>query len=157
MKRIIRWTIILGILGGLGWLGSGPVITYWQERNRITYREAAVTRGKITAVVNATGTIKPVRQVSVGAFVGGPIVKIYVDYNAAVEKDEILAKIDPQLYDAAVLRDQASLALSKAGVLKAEAQLKQAENNLHRAEALRTENKTFISAQEMDQFKYTHL
>jgi HlyD family secretion protein len=157
MKRLIRWTIIFGVIGTLIWLTSWPVATYLQERSRITYREAPVTRGKIVAVVNATGTIKPVRQVSVGSFVGGPIVKIYVDYNAAVTKDQILAKIDPQLYDAAVLRDSASLALSKASVLKAEAQLKQAERNLTRAEALRAENTSFISAQEMDQFKYTYL
>ncbi len=157
MKRIIRWTIILGVLGTLGWLGYAPVVTYFKERYRITYREAAVTRGKIVSVVNATGTIKPVRQVPVGSFVGGPIVNIYVDYNATVEKDQILAKIDPQLYQAAVSRDKASLALSKASVTKVEAQLKQAENNFHRAEALRAENKNFISNQEMDQFRYTYL
>jgi HlyD family secretion protein len=157
MKRLLRWLIILTVLGGLGWLAAGPIATYWQERNRITYREAAVTRGQIVAVVNATGTIKPVRQVTVGSFVGGPIIEIFVDYNAAVDKDQILAKIDPQLYEAAVARDKASLALSKAAVLKAEAQLKQAENNLHRAETLRAEKESFISAQEMDQFKFTYL
>lgn len=157
MRRVIRWTVILGVLSALGWAAAGPVATYWKEYSRITYREAAVTRGKIVSVVNATGTIKPVRQVTVGSFVGGPIVKIFVDYNAAVEKDQVLAKIDPQLYEAAVNRDKASLALSKASVAKVEAQLKQAENNFKRAEALRAENKNFISDQEMDQFRYTYL
>lgn len=157
MKRIIRWTIILGILGTLGWLAAGPAVMYWKEYYRTTYREAAVTTGRIVAVVNATGTVKPVRQVSVGSFVGGPIVKIYVDYNAAVAKEQVLAKIDPQLYEAAVSRDKASLALSKASVVKVEAQLKQAENNFHRAEALRAENKNFISDQDMDQFRYSYL
>jgi HlyD family secretion protein len=156
MKRLIRWAIILGILVGLGWLAAGPGLAYWKERNRINYREAAVTRGKIIAVVNATGTIKPVRQVTVGSFVGGPIIKINVDYNDLVTKDQVLAKIDPQLYEAAVARDRASLERSKADVQKAEAQLNQAKNNLARAESLRQQNKNFISDQEMDTFKYTY-
>jgi HlyD family secretion protein len=154
MRRIIRWTIVLGTLGLIGWLIAGPGVEYWKERNRVRYREAAVTRGKVVAVVNSTGTIKPVRSVNIGSFVGGPIIEINVDHNAEVKKDQVLAKIDPQLYDAAVARDKATFAKCKADVLRAKALLQQALNNEKRALALRAENKNFISDQEMDQFHF---
>ena len=157
MKRSMQWSIALVVLGLGGWLGTDFAVKYWQERTRVAYREAAVTRGAIVAVVNSTGTIKPVRLVPVGSFVGGPIIKILVDYNAEVAKDQILAIIDPQLYEAAAARDRASLARSIADVQRVEAQLQQADNNLKRAESLKAENKDFISAQEMDQFKYGYL
>ncbi len=63
MKRLIRWTIILGILGLIGWGITGPAATYFKERNRVIYREAEVTKGDIVAVVNSTGTVKPVLSV----------------------------------------------------------------------------------------------
>jgi HlyD family secretion protein len=157
MKRLIRWTIILGVLGGIGALAAGPMAVYLQERQRVHYREAAVTRGNIVAVVNATGTIKPVRLVQVGSFVSGPILEIYADHNAEVKKGDVLAKIDPQIYDAYVKRDQATLATQEAAVQRCDANLQQAINNDKRARALRAENRSFISDQEMDQYKFNRL
>jgi HlyD family secretion protein len=157
MKRVIRWSIVLGILGLAGWLVAGPAVTYWQERNRVSYREVEVTRGSIVAVVNATGTVKPVRSVNVGSFVSGPILEIYVDFNDEVKKDQILAKIDPQIYEAAFARDKATLATQKATVERVRANLQQARNNEKRSLALRAENASFISDQEMDQFKFGRL
>src|SRR5947207_484744 len=129
MKRLIRWAIVLGVLGTLGGLAAGPVLTYWHERQRVRFREAAVTRGTVIASVNSTGTIKPVRQVLVGSFVSGPILEIYVDYNAEVKKNDILAKIDLQIYEANTARDRAILATQQATVKRVNANLQQAINN----------------------------
>src|ERR1700720_809530 len=65
MKRLIRWVVILGILGGLGAVAYVPAVAYWKERTKVNFRVADVTRGKIIAVVNATGTVKPVLTVTV--------------------------------------------------------------------------------------------
>ena len=54
----------------------GPAVAYWRERGRVNWREAEVTRGNIVAVVNSTGTVKPVQSVSVSTFVSGPIESI---------------------------------------------------------------------------------
>ena len=133
MKRLIRWLAILGLLGLAGWVASIPAANYWKERRKVNYREAEVTRGRIVAVVNSTGTIKPVRSVLVGAFVSGPIKEIFVDFNSAVKKGQLLAKIDPLLYEANVARDKAVLATRKAEVERAKALLQQAKNDEQRA------------------------
>jgi HlyD family secretion protein len=157
MRRLIKWLVILGILGGIGWASYEPAARYWKERNRVVYREAEVTRGRIIAVVNSTGTVKPVQTVLVGAAVSGPITKCLVDFNDEVKKGDLMAQIDPRPYAASVARDRAALATSKAQVERARADLQKAKNDEARALALRAENKGFISETEVDQFKFTRL
>lgn len=157
MRRLIRWGIILGILGTIGWAVVVPGMAYMKERRRVTYREDAVSRGRIVAVVNSTGTVKPVLSVAVGSFVSGPIEKIFVDFNDEVKKGQVMAQIDPQIYKANVARDKAVLATRKADVDRVKAELQQAKNDESRAKALQAENTTFISAAEMDQFKFKRM
>src|SRR6266702_7477773 len=102
MKRLIWWLAILGVLGAGMWLISVPIGAYMKERNRVQYREDKVSRGKIVAVVNATGTVKPVQSVSIGSFVSGPIQEIKVDFNSPVKKDELLELVDQTTYKAAL-------------------------------------------------------
>jgi HlyD family secretion protein len=157
MKRLLRWAIILGVLIAVLSAVGGPVAAYFREKNRVRYREVDVTRGAVVAVVNSTGTVKPVQSVSVGTFVSGPILTIAVDFNSEIKQGELLAEIDPRLYKASVAQARAFFANQKAGVEKAKAQLQQARNDEARSVALRTENRTFISDTEMDQFKYKRM
>src|SRR5690606_32805924 len=139
------------VLGLAGYLTYRPLATYWHQRNVPQFRTAEVVRGDITYSVNATGVINPVRSVHVGSFVSGPIEGLFKDFNDRVKKDELLAKIDPRIYAAAVARDEAQLVTQQAEVERVEALLQQARNNEARAKALRAENKDFISDTEMDQ------
>jgi len=137
-----------------GGAAYAPAARYWKERNRVNYLEAGVTRGRIVAVVNSTGTVKPVRSVQVGAFVSGPIASILVDFNDEVKKGDLLAEIDSRIYDASVALNRATLATRVAEVGRVRATLQQALNDEKRARALRAERKDFISDSEMDQFKF---
>src|SRR3954463_7237124 len=98
MKTFLKWAGIVGVIllvvVGVGASGG----KYLQERQRVNYREAEVTRGRITTVVSSTGTVKPVRSVQVGSFVSGPIKHLYADFNDEVKEGQLLAEIDPQLY-----------------------------------------------------------
>jgi HlyD family secretion protein len=158
MKRFIKWSLILGILGLIGGTGISSLVSYMKESRRVTFREAEVTRGRIVAVVNSTGTIKPVRSVSVGSFVSGPIKSIPsdVDFNREVKEGQLLAKIDPLIYDAAVARDRAILKTRKADINRVKALLQQAKNDEKRAEDLRakSKDKVYISDSEMDQLRF---
>ncbi|HKB02772.1 MAG TPA: efflux RND transporter periplasmic adaptor subunit [Gemmataceae bacterium] len=154
MRRLIKWGIILGILGLIGWSIAIPGMAYMKERRKVTYREAEVTHGQIVSVVNSTGTVKPVQSVAVGSFVSGPIDEIFVDFNDEVKKGQIMARIDPRIYKANVARDDAILATRNAEVERVNAELQQAKNDEARAYALQAENKAFISAAEIDQFKF---
>jgi HlyD family secretion protein len=170
MKRMIRWLVILIVILGLGWWGSQSLGSYMKARSRIVYREADFTRGRIAAVVNATGTIQPILSVKVGSFVSGPINKTYVDFNSEVKEGDMLAEVDPKIYQANLDRDtanrdsalaaldsaRAALATRMAEVKQAEARRDQAKNDKDRYEELQKLNKNFTSATEMDKYKYDH-
>ncbi|HAA72261.1 MAG TPA: hypothetical protein DCE55_24205, partial [Planctomycetaceae bacterium] len=124
-------------------------------RNRVEWETAEVSRGDILAVVNSTGTIRPVLSVTVGAQVSGPIKRLNVEFNQEVKEGEELARIDPRLYDAAVKNSSAALATSKARIKQIRAQLQQATNAEQRGLKLRSEKETFVSDTEMDQLRFT--
>jgi len=157
MKRFLRWFAILGVLAVVVGLAGYPIGQWWKERMRPRYREAEVTRGRIVSVVNSTGTVKPTRLVQVGTFVSGPIIELYVDFNDKVKKGQLLAVIDPQLYEPDLRRDEAILATRRAEVEQTDARLKNAINDEKRAIALRAQDKGFISDTDMDQFKFTRM
>ena len=130
---------------------------WWHQKFAVKYLTAQVTRGRVETVVNSTGTIKPVRSVSIGAFTSGPILDIYVDYNSPVKKGDMLARIDPKLFKAAVDRDEAALMTQKAELKRVEALLQQAKNNELRARKLMAVNKDYLSDTEMDQYYFAQL
>jgi HlyD family secretion protein len=157
MRFPIKTAIAVLVLGTGVYFGYTPAKEAYEKYTKPKFREVEVSRGPIVAVVDATGTVQPVLSVTVGAFVSGPIEELYVDFNDEVKKDQLLAKIDPRLYEANVARDRATLATQKAGVERARAQLQQAINDEKRSQALRKENKNFISDAEMDQFKFNRM
>ncbi|MBX7103292.1 MAG: efflux RND transporter periplasmic adaptor subunit [Gemmataceae bacterium] len=157
MRRLYRWALILGgvtaVIAGI----SVP-LKGWVARNSAPkYSSAAVTRGRVETVVNSTGTVKPVHSVVVGAFVSGPIEKIYVDFNSTVTEGQLMARIDPKLLTAAVERDRAALRTQRAELARVEALLQQAKNNEERARRLQSVNKEYLSGTEMDQYHFARL
>jgi HlyD family secretion protein len=86
----------------------------------LQYQTAAVVKGPVVARVTATGILSAVVTVQVGSQVSGRIAKLYADYNSTVKKGQLIAEIDPALFEA-------NLAQAKANVLAAEGQLKQAQ------------------------------
>jgi HlyD family secretion protein len=105
------------------------------------YRTELVTRGDITATVTATGSVNAVTTVLVGTQVSGTIRNIYVDFNSKVKKGQMIAQIDPDMFEA-----QAEQA--KANLMKAEAQLRDAERTMGRAKELFSRN--LIPRSELD-------
>src|SRR5437667_8045572 len=129
LKRLLILGVLLGLAAGV----TVPVRTWWQQHSTAKFLSAAVSRGRVETVVNSTGTVKPVRSITVGAFTSGPIAEVYVDFNSVVEKGGLLARIDPKLLTAAVERDRAALETQKADLLRVNALLQQAKNNEVRA------------------------
>ncbi len=155
MRQLLKILVILVILAGVGVGIAIPVRTWLQERSQPRYVTAHVSRGRVETVVNSTGTVKPVRSISVGAFTSGPIKEVYVDFNSEVKKDQLLALIDPKLAQAAVAHDEAALEAQEADLCRVEALLEQAINNEKRAINLRDKKKEYISDTDMDTFKFT--
>ena len=100
------------------------------------YRFAPITRTDIVKTVEATGTVAPIKKVEVGAQVNGKIIKLFADYNSLVTNGQVVALIDPQVYEAQYKSALAQLHANEANVKKCEAALKLAEKTLARKEAL---------------------
>ena len=100
------------------------------------WKTELVTKGTIQKKITANGTINPVFTVNVGTQISGIIQNIYVDYNDKVNKNQLLAKIDPALL-------QAKISQSKANLSAAEAVLKASKSKFFRQKQL--EKKGFIS------------
>lgn len=157
MGFMLRFLIATAVLAGIGAAAYRPAANYWMQRNQPRWRIAEVSRGRIVADVKSTGTVQPVLKVSIGSFVSGPITKLYVDFNQVVKKGDLLAQIDPRLYQANVDQSRAQLATREADVGRAQALLRQAERDEQRAIALRAENEDFISGKEMDALHFNRL
>lgn len=80
-----------------------------------------VTRGDITTAVTATGTVNAVTSVNVGTQVSGRVTTLFADYNSPVTKGQVIALIDPSLFQAQVDQAQANLANARANLEKARA------------------------------------
>lgn len=153
MKLLLKLAIVVAILAGGGYLAYPHAIAYWKARNKVHYRFAEVEEGEIISVVNSTGDVQPVLRVEVGSFVSGPIIDLPVDFNDEVKKGDLMAKVDPLLYQAAVDREEASWETRMADVERVKALLEQAENEFKRAERLQEKHADFISDTEMDQLR----
>lgn len=105
------------------------------------YRTAEVARGPLRDAVTANGTLNPVRVVSVGSQVSGTISRINADFNDRVSAGQVLAVIDPRLFEARLRASEANLQQ-----LRAQAALQSA--NARRAAELRARG--FVSEQAFD-------
>jgi HlyD family secretion protein len=87
-----------------------------KERGPAQYYTAKVETGEIKQVVEATGTINAVITVQVGSQVSGTISRLYADFNSRVKKGQIIAQIDPPLFQGALLQANADLENAKANL-----------------------------------------
>jgi HlyD family secretion protein len=113
-------------------------IAWWviTSNGGVRYTTAPVTRGPVTRVVTATGTVNPVLTIIVGTYVSGVIQDLQCDYNTQVKKGQICAKIDPRPYQAVVDQYKANLAVAKAQLEKDRANLTYTKLALDRATKL---------------------
>ncbi|MGC2694153.1 MAG: efflux RND transporter periplasmic adaptor subunit, partial [Candidatus Angelobacter sp.] len=87
-----------------------------KNKGPVQYYTAKVESGEIRQVVEATGTINAVITVQVGSQVSGTISKLYVDFNSRVKKGQLIAQIDPPLFDGALAQAKADLENAKANL-----------------------------------------
>jgi HlyD family secretion protein len=151
MKKNLKWVILAAALVVIAMFAALGFNSKSQDQNFT----AKVERGDIHDVVEATGTINAVITVQVGSQVSGVITKLNVDFNSRVHKGDIVALIDPALFEGAVLQASADLDSAKANVLAARANLEKAKASLvqtkadfDRANQLTVQN--IISKQQLD-------
>lgn len=102
------------------------------SKPKVQWETAAVDRGRVVARVTATGTLSALVTVQVGSQVSGRVQQLFVDFNSPVKKGELIAKIDPQLFQAALEQARANFAAAEGNLLKAKVQADQAEIDFKR-------------------------
>ena len=139
MQTLFRWfkrLFVLAVLAGAGYAAYAYFSSKKQEADVVRYRTAPVVKMDSFRTVEATGTVQPIKKVEVGAQVNGKIIKLFVDYNSTVTNGQVVALIDPQVYEANYKSALGELHANQANVKKCEAQLALAEKTLVRKKKL---------------------
>jgi HlyD family secretion protein len=131
LKRWLAFALIGAVVAG-GVVGYRYLAAHRQAPR---YRTAGVERGPLTASVSATGNLNAVIMVLVGSQVSGTIKELAADFNTVVRRGQIIARIDPALFEAAVNQARADVKAAQSTVLNQEAQVEQARTNVENAQA----------------------
>jgi HlyD family secretion protein len=131
MKRAIGILLVLAAIGAGGW-----VYYIRHNGNDVTVNTSPVTRGDLIDAVGATGTLQAVTTVQVGSQVSGNIAWLGADFNSIVHKNQVIAKLDPSLFEAQVEQAKANLARSQADVEHSRVALVDAQQKNTRAKEL---------------------
>lgn len=95
-------------------------VAWWATHRTaaVQYTTAPVSRGAVTRIVTATGTVNPVLTIIVGSYVSGVIQTLSCDYNTQVKTGQVCAKLDPRPYQSVVDEDKADLDVAVAQLQK---------------------------------------
>ena len=144
-KQIITATLIAILI---------ILLSCFVASKKTTYNIKPITKETITQYVEASGTIKPINTIAVGTQVSGTVAKIYVDFNSVVKKGDLLAELDPSLFQANVDQSTAKLNNAKANYAKINSTLKYKKNNYNRYKNLYEKN--YVSRDEVE-LAYTNI
>jgi HlyD family secretion protein len=115
------------------------LIIYWRSGRgggKTVYQTANPERRRITAKVTATGALSALVTVQVGSQVSGRIQSLGADFNSPVKKGQVIATIDPAMFDAAASQARANVSAAQGSLRKAEVQALDAQRQQQRAQAL---------------------
>src|SRR5438045_4224441 len=140
------------IIGAVALILIGLLVRKCSTGSNAAFQTVAVTRGPITQAVTATGTLNPVQNVQDGSQVSGNIQKLFADFNSSVKAGQVIAQIDPVVFQASVNQAEGDVANARAALElaqlneartralvakqnSAQSDLDQATATLHQAEA----------------------
>ncbi len=137
LPKTLIFLILAATVGGGAWW-------YWsaQAKTTVALRTQVVELGLVEDTVSAVGTLQPLNYVDVGTQVSGQLRQILVDFGARVEKGQLLAQIDPTVYEARVSADQAQLLNLKAQISEKTVQQVLAQKQFERQRRLLAERAT---------------
>jgi HlyD family secretion protein len=136
--------LVLAATGGVAWRWAGSS----SPKSEFKLETAKLERGRIVAKVTATGTVSALVTVLVGSQVSGRVAELRADFNSPVKRGDLIAKIDPQLFQAAVEQARANLQAAQGNLARARAQAVDAQRQADRARALA--DKKLIAQADLD-------
>jgi HlyD family secretion protein len=145
-----RWRKRIAIL--IAWVAIAAIAfaaySFFSAKQAPAYQTAAADRGDIESSITATGNCNAVVTVQVGSQVSGNIIALFADFNTKVKKGQLVARIDPALFQASVDQAKANLEAARAAVVTAEAGLAKSQSDLVAAQAnIATQQANLVKAQ----------
>jgi len=136
MKRAIIGLLIVGAVGA----GAGAIYVR-RGGPEVQVQTSPITRGDIVDTVGATGTLQAVTTVQVGSQVSGNIQWLGADFNSIVKKSQVIARLDPSLFEAQLQQARANLNQTRANLAKAQSDLERTKVQLIDAQQKHTRAK----------------
>lgn len=130
MKNKLIIAIVILIIAAVG---LRFIVFKGKSETEQGYAKEALKIGSIQALVDTTGTLNAVTMVDVGSQVSGNILALYVDFNSEVKANQVIAKIDPELFVTKVNQNQANYQSSLAALEKSKVSLENTKKKLDRA------------------------
>lgn len=142
---------ILIAVGGVVVLGLATFFSISQTRtNAEEVRADIVERRDLTATVTASGNVRARRKVDISSDISARVTELLIDEGADVEEGQLLLRLDPSRYEAAVNRSRASLMQAQAAVAQSRANFDRAEREAGRKESLWARDSLLVSRQELE-------
>ena len=113
-------------------------------------RAEIVERRDLTATVTASGNVRARRKVDISSDISARVTELLIDEGADVEEGQVLLRLDPSRYEAAVNRSLANLRQSQAAVAQSDANYLRAEREAERKESLWARDSLLVSRQEVE-------
>lgn len=128
--------LVLGSVAAVAIAGAAYGLTAFQKPPTPAFETVPVGKERVEAKITASGTLSALVTVQVGSQVSGRIASLGADFNARVKKGQVLAKLDPQLFQAAYEQAKASDLAARSNLARNRSQAWNAEQQLKRTRAL---------------------
>ena len=130
-RRLLSLVFVVSVVGAGVWAYS----SLHGRAGASAYRLARVERGPLTSTVSATGALNAVITVQVGSQISGQIKQLLADFNSKVRRGDVVARIDPETFEAKVTQAQADVESAEASVQNQQAQVERYRADVQNARA----------------------
>src|SRR5258708_29732918 len=136
MKKAITVLLLVAAIGG-----GGAAYYIRSNKQDVQVQTSPISRGDIVDTVGAPGTLQAVTTVQVGSQVSGNIAWLGADFNSIVKKNQVIAKLDPSLFEAQLQQAKANLSQAQANLTKSKSDLERTKVQLIDAQQKYTRSK----------------
>ncbi|MFQ5704025.1 MAG: efflux RND transporter periplasmic adaptor subunit [Gemmatimonadales bacterium] len=147
------------IIGGIGTIALVALIglnAASKSDRGVSVRLEPVGKRNLVSTVTASGQIKPTKSVDVSSDITGRIIELTVEEGDWVKKNDLLVRIDPSQYEAAVSRAEAGMASAEASAIQARVNRDQAKRTLDRSLALKRADSLLVSDEQLEQAQQSY-
>lgn len=144
-------TITLGIVATALVASAVAALTLHGRETPVDVRMEAVERRDLVATVAASGNVRARRSVDISSDIMGRVAELTVDEGDEVEAGEVLLRLDPAQYRAAVARSRAALSQAEAQAAQQQANVLRAQREDRRVRELSSRDSTLVSRQQLEE------